>query len=162
MAPTSIIVVAELALEPTDVDQIVGLYGPGTRVQVLVPVGHPDESRLRAAMDHLVLGELEEAWLSLKGHDPDANSAAGAATILRESLAELRAAGTEADGECISGDLIAALVQAVNSVKAQAEIFVTRPHLVDDTLHAAWSAKARRTMGIPVIHFYGGTTKLLT
>jgi hypothetical protein len=161
MAPSSIIVVAELALEPTDVDQIVGLYGPGTRVQMLVPLGQ-SEPPLRAAMDHLAVGELEEAWLSLKGHDPDANSAAEAATILRESLAELRGAGTQADGECVAGDMIAALAQAINSTKAEAAIFVTRPHLVEDALHADWSAKARRTLGIPVIHFYGGTTKLLT
>jgi hypothetical protein len=113
-------------------------------------------------MDHLVLGSLADAWAALRGHDPDARSLEQASAVLRESLAELRAAGLAADGEIIPGDPIAALVQTLDSTKASAVVFVTRPHLVGDALHEDWSAKARRTLGVPVIHFYSGTTKLLS
>jgi predicted RNase H-like HicB family nuclease len=113
-------------------------------------------------MDHLMLGELSGAWAALRGHDPDAHSLEEASAMLRESLAELRAAGLRADGEVIPGDPIAALVQTIDSAKSVAVVFVTRPHLLGDALHEDWSAKARRTLGVPVIHFYSGTAKLLS
>ncbi|MDR2565655.1 MAG: hypothetical protein LBC97_06280 [Bifidobacteriaceae bacterium] len=161
MAARSIAVVVDTALEGSDVAQIVGLYGAGTNVQVLVPTAD-SEPRLRSVMDHLVLGELSGAWATLKGHDPDARSLEQASAILRESLAELRRAGLAADGEVVPGDPIAALVQTIAATKAVAAVFVTRPHLVGDALHEDWSAKARRALGVPVIHFYSGTTKLLS
>ncbi|MDR1187280.1 MAG: hypothetical protein LBK95_07475 [Bifidobacteriaceae bacterium] len=152
---------ADTELEPSDVSQLVGLYGKGTAVQLLVPATD-SEPRLRAAMDHLALGELSDAWSTLRGHDPDAASLQRASVILRESLAELRAAGLSADGEVIPGDPIAALVQTIASTKAAAAVFVTRPHLVSDALHEDWSSKAWHALGVPVIHFYSGTTKLLS
>ncbi|MDR1634591.1 MAG: hypothetical protein LBS27_06670 [Bifidobacteriaceae bacterium] len=161
MASGTIAVVIDTPLERSDADQIVGLYGPGTTAQVLAPTAD-SEPRLPAAMDHLLLGELSDAWATLKGHDPDARSLEQAATILRESLAELRRVGMTADGEVIPGDLIAALVQTISVGKAAAAVFVTKPHLVGDALHEDWSAKARRALGVPVIHFYSGTTKLLS
>jgi hypothetical protein len=161
MASGNIVVLVDTALDSSDVSQIVGLYGTGTGVELLVPASD-SEPRLRAAMDHLVLGELSDAWATLKGHDPDAASLASAATILRESLAELRSVGLRADGQVIPGDPIAALVQTIAATKATAVVFVTRPHLVGDALHEDWSSKALRALGVPVIHFYSGTTKLLT
>ncbi|MDR1441076.1 MAG: hypothetical protein LBJ02_01570 [Bifidobacteriaceae bacterium] len=161
MASGSILVLADTALAPSDVAQIAGLYGTATAIQVLVPASGSGP-RLRTVMDHLMLAEVSDAWAALKGHDPDAPTPHGASEILRQSLEELRAAGFEARGEVIPGDPIAAIVQAIDSVKASAAIFVTRPHLVGDALHEDWSSKARRTLGVPVIHFYSGTTKLLS
>ncbi|MDR3107944.1 MAG: hypothetical protein LBU05_07120 [Bifidobacteriaceae bacterium] len=161
MASGNIAVVIDTALGPSDAAQIADLYGPGTAAQLLVPATD-SEPRLSAAMDHLALGELSGAWATLKGHDPDAPSLQRAAIILRESLAELRAAGLKADGEVIPGDPIAALVQTIASTRATAAVFVTRPHLVGDALHEDWSSEARRILGVPVIHFYSGTTKLLS
>ncbi|MDR2373612.1 MAG: hypothetical protein LBD77_05850 [Bifidobacteriaceae bacterium] len=161
MASGNIAVLVDTPLARSDVDQMVGLYGADTFVQVLAPIADP-EPRLRAAMDHLVLGELADAWATLGGHDPDAGSLRRASAVLRESLAELRAAGLKADGEAVPGDPIAALVQVIASSKPSAVVFVTRPHLIGDALHEDWSAKARRALGVPVIHFYSGTTKLLS
>ncbi|MDR0626817.1 MAG: hypothetical protein LBG11_06100 [Bifidobacteriaceae bacterium] len=161
MASRTIAVVADTDLGPSDIAQITGLYGSGVTVQLLVPATDT-EPRLRAAMDHLALGEVSDAWATLRGHDPDAPSLQRAAIILRESLAELRALGLKADGEVIPGDPIAALVQTIASTKATAAVFITRPHLVGDALHEDWSSKARRALGVPVIHFYSGTTKLLS
>ncbi|MDR2253619.1 MAG: hypothetical protein LBD97_07170 [Bifidobacteriaceae bacterium] len=159
-APT-IAVVAETALDSSDLAQLDGLYGKDIKLEVLVPVTD-GEPRLLAALDHIVLGELGDAWSALRGKDPDAAGLAGATRILDESLAAARAAGLAAEGQVVPGDPIAALVQTIDSTKAQAAVFITLPHLVGDSLHEDWAAKARRTLGIPVIHFYGGTTKLLS
>ncbi|MDR2377939.1 MAG: hypothetical protein LBD70_00740 [Bifidobacteriaceae bacterium] len=161
MASGRIAVVIDTALGQSDAAQLVGLYGAGTAVQVLVPTAD-SEPRLRAAMDHLMLGEPAAAWATLGGHDPDGRSLLRARGILSDSLAVLNLAGLAADGQVIPGDPIAALVQTIAATKSQAAVFITRPHLIGDALHEDWSAKARRALGVPVIHFYSGTTKLLS
>jgi hypothetical protein len=162
MGVSTVAVVADVALDGSDVAQIAGLYGTDAKLFVLVPAGGEGEGRLMQALDHLALGEVGEAWSAIRGRDPDALDLSRAASILRESLAEARGAGLTADGQVAPGDPIAALVQAIDSTKAQAAVFVTAPHLVAGALHEDWSAKARRALGVPVIHFYGGTTKLLS
>jgi hypothetical protein len=154
--------VAETALDASDVAQIAGLYGADAKLRVLVPAMAEGEPRLIQVLDHLVLGEVGDAWSTLRGKDPDAVGLSRAADVLRESLAEARAAGLAADGQVVPGDPIAALVQTIDSAKASVVVFVTAPHLVADALHEDWSAKARKVLGVPVIHFYGGTTKLLS
>ncbi|MDR2347733.1 MAG: hypothetical protein LBD90_03745 [Bifidobacteriaceae bacterium] len=160
MAAATIAVVAETALEASDVAQIAGLYGDAVW-RVLVPVSGGGR-RLRHVLDHLALGQVGGAWSALKGQDPDAVSLDRADVILRASLDQARAAGVEADGQVLPGEVVAALAGLIDSTKAQAVVFVTLPHLVEDALHEDWSAQARRALGVPVIHFYGGTTKLLS
>jgi hypothetical protein len=160
MGSNSILIVAEVALEHSDVAQIVGLYGTAPAVQLLVPLAD-GEPRLQAALDHLVLGELGQAWSTLRGHLPE-SAKATATQVLEASLPQLQAAGLEAAGQLIPGDPIAAVVQTIATVNTEAVIFITRPHLIADALHEDWSTQARRALGVPVIHFYGGTTKLLS
>ncbi|MDR1394268.1 MAG: hypothetical protein LBJ62_09955 [Bifidobacteriaceae bacterium] len=161
MAASRIVVVAEVTLDSSDIEQIAALYGQDTTLDVLVAVTD-GEPRVIGVLNHLALGQLGEAWSALRGREPEAISMSAAANILRESLAVARAEGMKADGQIVPGDLIAALVQSIDTVKADGVVLVTLPHLAGDALHQDWSAKARRTLGVPVIHFYGGTTKLLS
>jgi hypothetical protein len=155
-----VVILTEESLQPSDVSQIVGLFGKDLVGQVLVPIPD-DEHPLSEALDHLLLTEWRAAWDAATHRGPTPNGSAEAASYLRESLAELRSAGVTADGAIVPGDPIAALVQTINTFKATQVVVVTRPHLASDTLHEDWASKARHTLGVPVIHFYSGTTKLL-
>ena len=47
---------------------------------------------------------------------------------------------------------IHALVAKVAEVDAREAIILTRPHVVSEFFHVDWSSKARRKLGVPVLH----------
>jgi hypothetical protein len=71
---------------------------------------------------------------------------------LAASLAALTEAGAEAVGEVISTPPIEALDAKTTEVDAREAIIVTRPHLVAEFFHVDWTSRARRRLGVPVLH----------
>ena len=45
-----------------------------------------------------------------------------------------------------------ALVDKVNEVDAREVIVLTRPHVVAEFFHLDWTSRARRKLGVPVLH----------
>jgi hypothetical protein len=64
----------------------------------------------------------------------------------------LEAAGGRAVGEPVTNDPIRALVSKVAEVDAREVIILTRPHVVSEFFHVDWTHRARRKLGVPVLH----------
>ena len=47
---------------------------------------------------------------------------------------------------------IGALAATVKTVDGREAIILTRPHLVSEFFHRDWSSRARRAIGVPVLH----------
>jgi hypothetical protein len=60
--------------------------------------------------------------------------------------------GGVAVGEPVTGDPIRALVAKVTEVDARETIILTRPHVISEFFHVDWTSKARRKLGVPVLH----------
>ncbi|MGH3447663.1 MAG: hypothetical protein ACRDP4_08580, partial [Nocardioidaceae bacterium] len=51
-----------------------------------------------------------------------------------------------------SEDPIETLDQVVSSHNANEVIVMTRPHVIQEFLHIDWASKARRRLGVPILH----------
>lgn len=67
-------------------------------------------------------------------------------------VSALRSVGASADGEVVSGEPIAALATTVSDISAREAIIMTRPHVVSEFFHLDWTSRARRKLGVPVLH----------
>ena len=70
---------------------------------------------------------------------------------LEATLAALRAAGADVSGELVS-DPIEALAAKIVEVDGREAIILTRPHVVAEFFNVDWTSKARRKIGVPVLH----------
>ncbi len=74
----------------------------------------------------------------------------------RDLQATLEAARTppaaDADGEVVDDDPIDALAAMVARVDGREAIILTRPHVVSEFFHLDWTSRARRSIGVPVLH----------
>ena len=55
-------------------------------------------------------------------------------------------------GDPVTDDPIRALVAKVAEVDAREVIILTRPHVVSEFFHVDWTSRARRKLGVPVLH----------
>ena len=60
--------------------------------------------------------------------------------------------GGRATGDPVTNDPIRALVDKVTEVDAREVIILTRPHVVSEFFHVDWTSRARRKLGVPVLH----------
>jgi hypothetical protein len=75
-----------------------------------------------------------------------------ARAMVRDSVANLEKAGGKAVGDIVSVDPIEALAKKVSDVDAREAIILTRPHVVSEFFHLDWTSRARRKLGVPVLH----------
>jgi hypothetical protein len=68
------------------------------------------------------------------------------------TISEIEKAGGTAFGEPVTNDPIRALVSKVSEVDAREVIILTRPHIVSEFFHVDWTSRARRKLGVPVLH----------
>jgi hypothetical protein len=68
------------------------------------------------------------------------------------SVAALQALGHSADGKYSCGDAVDVLESSVQALNADEVIVMTRPHVIAEFLHLDWSSRARRRLGVPVLH----------
>jgi hypothetical protein len=71
---------------------------------------------------------------------------------LTATLEALRAAGATADGEVVEADPIEALSAAVAKIDGREAIILTRSHVVAEFFHVDWTSRARRKIGVPLLH----------
>lgn len=71
---------------------------------------------------------------------------------LDQSVVKLQALGHDASGEFTSDQPIDALDRVVADIQANEVIVMTRPHVVAEFLHLDWTSKARRRLGVPILH----------
>jgi hypothetical protein len=68
------------------------------------------------------------------------------------TLRVLREAGGTADGKVVGDPPIDALAAEVTEVDGREAIIMTRPHVVAEFFHVDWTSRARRKIGVPVLH----------
>ena len=64
----------------------------------------------------------------------------------------LTAAGATAKGVVTGQPPVEALAAKVGEVYAREAIILTRPHVVAEFFHVDWASRARRKIGVPVLH----------
>jgi hypothetical protein len=72
---------------------------------------------------------------------------------LASTTGALAAAGAEvASGTIVTEPPVDALARKVKAVDGREAIVLTRPHVVAEFFHVDWSSRARRKLGVPVLH----------
>ncbi|MGN8245420.1 hypothetical protein ACTHAM_002539 [Cellulomonas soli] len=157
----TILVLAEDALSPTDVEHLLALHPDEVLdYRVLVPAD-TERNLLVAIIDDLSLGGLREALDHARGKEPSASQATRtAAEQVSETVAAFTAAGRTATGQVIDDDPLPALRSAVAAGEVREVAVVTYPHAVEDTFHRDWASRAREELQVPVLHLYAGTSAL--
>ena len=142
-----------------DAAEVVGLRnqsaGEPTRYWVLLPVDDA-AARVEGSLGTLAANEPFGAApvlmpeLDLEQIQREILDASRSA--LTSSLERLRAHGAHADGEITNLDPVEALAKAVAAHQAAEVNILTRPHLVSEFFHVDWASKARRRLGVPLLH----------
>jgi hypothetical protein len=153
-----VIVLAEQAMSAGDAAEVVSLHediGEKRRYHVLIPC---ENARLQveAALGSLAASETLAAP-AIVGSEVDTEEAqrnidADAESAVSVSVAAIKATGLDATGEFTSDDPMHELARVAGQQQADEVIVMTRPHIVQEFLHLDWASKARRTLGVPVLH----------
>ena len=156
----TVVLLVEQALSNTDAARVRSLHdelrdeGQEVRYRVLLPV-EDAAARIEAAMGAVSADTMTTPRLPL---DPEAvetvreESERQSSRELQATLDAMRAAGATADGAVVYDDPIQALAAAVREVDGREAIILTRSHVVSEFFHVDWTSRARRKIGVPVLH----------
>jgi hypothetical protein len=153
-----VVLLVEQTLSAQDAAQVRGLHDAieePVSYHVLVPV-EDSATQIETGMGALAGGEVLAApTMFMEPDDIDELQRElldAARASVRESVAALEAAGGKAAGDIVSVDPIQALAKKVADVDAREAIILTRPHVVSEFFHLDWTSRARRKLGVPVLH----------
>jgi hypothetical protein len=158
MSDYDVVLLVEQALSAQDAVQVRSLHEEiedPVLYHVLVPV-EDTAARIEAGLGTLGSGEVLTAPALLT--DPETleeiqNDVLDAArSAVKASVAAIEAAGGKAVGDLISVEPIQGLAAKVSEVDAREAIILTRPHVVAEFFHLDWTSRARRKLGVPVLH----------
>jgi hypothetical protein len=153
-----VVLLIEQPLTEQDALQVRGLHeevAEPVRYHVLMPV-EDAAARVESAMGSLAGGEM------LAGPIPtlDANDLQEvqrdlldkARNEVSDCVKRILATGGDASGEVVSIDPVDALIAKVKEVGAAEAIILTRSHVIAEFFHLDWTSRARRKLGVPVLH----------
>jgi hypothetical protein len=153
-----VVLLVEQPLSRQDALQVRGLHEQApdpVRYHVLLPV-EDAAARVESAMGTLASGDaLVAAPMMLdrdEVQDIQRELLEQARHDLETSLRALKEAGATAGGQTVTEEPIDALVRKVREVGAAEVIVLTRPHVVAEFFHVDWTSRARRKLGVPVLH----------
>ncbi len=153
-----VVLLVEQALSSADATQIRSLHSE-IEDQVVYHVLLPLEdaaARIEASLGTLGAGDLMAApALAMNDVDIEAlrkECEENSSSELQQTLAAIRAAGGQATGKVTSEPPVDALAALVSTVDAREAIILTRPHVVAEFFHVDWTSRARRKLGVPVLH----------
>jgi hypothetical protein len=159
MADYDVVLLIEQEITPVDAAQVrslhQGLDDPVT-YHVLLPL-EDAAAQIEASMGSLSAGEMMAApSIGMSEVDLDAvrkDCEERSARELAGTVAALKGAGaTLGSAQVISGPPIDALAQKVADVDGREAIILTRSHVVAEFFHLDWTSRARRKIGVPVLH----------
>ncbi len=158
MTDYNVVLLVEQAFTATDATNLRGLHEEiedSVLYHVLLPV-EDASSRVESAMGSLATGEvLATPAVAVGDADLEGlrkellDTCRGNVDI---TIAAIEKAGGRAVGEPVTNDPIRALVSKVAEVDAREVIILTRPHVVSEFFHVDWTSRARRKLGVPVLH----------
>jgi len=153
-----VVLLVEQALSARDAQQVRSLHNEITdRVvyHVLIPV-EDASARIEASLGTMGAGDVIAAPAMI-GSTADIEAVreeclANSKADLAATLAAIEKAGGTATGEIVSAPPVDALTEKVAAVDAREAIILTRPHVVAEFFHVDWTSRARRKLGVPVLH----------
>lgn len=153
-----VVLLVERALSESDARQVRSLHEDieePVRYHVLVPL-EDAAARIESALGSLSAGEvMSSPAMVMSDVDLDAvrrDCRDRSQADLETTLQVLRAAGAQAEGEVVSAPPVDALATSVTAIDGREVIILTRPHVVQEFFHVDWTSRARRRIGVPVLH----------
>jgi hypothetical protein len=153
----TVVLLVEQALTAADAAQVHSLHEgleADVHYHVLLPV-EDAAARVEAAMGSIGGDGLVSPAVPVSVEDLETAreyTEKQSATELASTLTALTAAGATADGEVVDGDPIEALTASVAGLGAGEAIILTRSHVVAEFFHVDWTSRARRKIGVPLLH----------
>ena len=154
----NVIILAEQAMSAGDAEEVVSLHDgieDERSYHVLIPCENA-AARVETALGSLAASEVLAAppvlSTDLNAEQAQQDIDAHAESDVSVSVAALHALGQRAQGEFSSQNPIDALDRVVKQQQAAEVIVMTRPHVVQEFLHLDWASKARRRLGVPILH----------
>ncbi|WP_310528378.1 hypothetical protein [Nocardioides sp.] len=153
-----VVLLVEAALSVGDARQVRSLHSDikdPVIYHVLLPL-EDAAARIEASLGTLGAGDVMAApAMVMSEADLDAvreECRERSSTDLAKTLKAIEAAGGKVSGAVTSEPPVDALVAKVSEVDAREVIVLTRPHLVAEFFHVDWTSRARRKLGVPVLH----------
>ncbi len=153
-----VVLLVEKAMSALDARQVRGLHEEieqPVRYHLLQPVDDAAE-RIESAMGALATGDaLAGPPMAMDPEDVDElqhELLQAAREELDGSVQALTACGADAVGEIVTEEPVRALIEKVKQVAGAEVIVLTRSHVVSEFFHMDWSSRARRKLGVPVLH----------
>ena len=156
MSNYDVVLLVEQALSELDARQVWSLHdsvSDPVRYHVLIPVENA-ATTIESGLGSLGAAD-GVAIPAMSGEDLEARQQElvnQCRSDVDASVAELVAAGATATGESVTEDPIAALAAKVSEIDAAEVIVLTRSHVVAEFFHLDWTSRARRKLGVPVLH----------
>jgi hypothetical protein len=153
-----VVLLVEQPLSQQDARQVRGLHedvADPVRYHVLLPV-EDAAARVESAMGSIAGSEVMASPALVLDEENiqevQRELLEDARGSMSRCLDRLAACGADAVGEVVTADPIEALAAKVAEVKAAEAIILTRPHVVSEFFHLDWTSRARRKLGVPVLH----------
>lgn len=153
-----VVLLVEQALSPADAKQVRSLHDEiedPVVYHVLLPL-EDAAARIEASLGTLGAGDLMAApALAMNDVDIEAlrkECQENSSAELQQTLVALKDAGGTCHGKVTSEPPVDALAAMVAAVDAREAIILTRPHVVAEFFHVDWTSRARRKLGVPVLH----------
>ena len=160
----AVVLLVEEALSTTDAAQVRSLHEEiedQVVYHVLLPLADA-AARVEASLGTLGAGDLMAApALAMNDVDLEAlrrECLETSSAELKQTLAAMASVGGRATGSVTAEPPVDALLAKVVEVDAREAIILTRPHIVAEFFHVDWSSRARRKLGVPVLHLIGHET----
>lgn len=156
-----VVVLAERALADVDARVLGDLYRAAPEpihLHLLLPVdGGPGRveavlAALSSGRDMPGTGVPPVRPETLPREDDQAAIEQEAQAALARSLDHLRAVGLDVDGETVPHEPLDAIRSVVETRGSDEVVIMTRNHVVADLLRMDWTSRARRELGVPVLH----------
>ncbi len=153
-----VVLLVEQPLSAADAAQVRSLHQDveePVRYHVLLPV-EDAAARVESAMGSIAASEvLASPAMVMDSED--------IAEIQRELLRQartdcdgcvdkLKGSGADVSGQVVSEEPIDALTSKVLEVSAAEVIILTRKHVIAEFFHVDWTSRARRKLGVPILH----------
>lgn len=160
----SIIVVTEDRLNAQDIENIVEAIRleepPATHVDLMVPYDIPQPLLIKV-LDELALFRFDEARKELtEAEEGPLTQRAEAQTIADTNSQILQAAGLSVSTKVAQGQPLEGLKQLIAESDPSQAVFITRRYAIEDVLNIGWTNRAKDELGIPVLHFHTGSTRI--
>ena len=153
-----VVLLVEQPLSLQDAQQVRGLHtdvADPVRYHVLLPV-EDAAARVESAMGTIAASEVLASPSLMMDQE---NIEAVQHELLEQARSDVSCCidrmtecGADVVGEVVSADPIDALAAKVIEVNAAEAIILTRPHVVSEFFHLDWTSRARRKLGVPVLH----------